>query len=299
MPDHALPSIGMVGTGKMGGPMCRRLLAAGYRVSLFGRTPERLAPLLDAGADARSSLAQLASSVDVLLTCLDTVAACEDVALSTAGLVANARPGTLLIELSTIAPTLAQRVGSAAALRGVLYADAPVSGGPEGAQHGTLAIMVGASAEAFEHADPVLRILGRTVVHMGGVGCGMQAKLVNQLLTFVHGAAAAEAIALAERIGLDVGRLGEVLGAGFGQSRMLERTLERVQRDNYDAGAALVLYAKDLGLLDALGAEAGLQLPMAAAAETILQGAIDAGIGARDIAALRRRYPAGRLTGSD
>lgn len=134
---------------------------------------------------------------------------------------------------------------------------------------------------------------------MGGVGCGMQAKLVNQLLTFVHGAAAAEAIALAERIGLDVGRLGEVLGAGFGQSRMLERTLERVQRDNYDAGAALVLYAKDLGLLDALGAEAGLQLPMAAAAETILQGAIDAGIGARDIAALRLRYPAGRLTGSD
>jgi 3-hydroxyisobutyrate dehydrogenase len=126
----------------------------------------------------------------------------------------------------------------------------------------------------------------------------MQAKLVNQFLPFVRGAVAAEAIALADRIGLDLQRLGAVLGAGFGQSRMLERTLERVRSHNYDAGAALALYDKNLGLRGALGDQAGLQLPMATSAAAILRSAIDAGIGGRDIAVLHLRYPAARGIGS-
>ncbi len=258
---------------------------------VFARTPARLAPLVDAGVRPATSLAQLAASVDVVLTCLDTVAACEEVALAPSGLVANARPGTLLVELSTIGPPLAQRVGGAAAAQGLEYADAPVSGGPEGARNGTLAIMVGASDRAFARAEPILRVFGSTVVHMGGVGCGMQTKLVNQLLTFVHGAAAAEAIALAERVGLDLGKLGSVLGAGFGQSRMLERTIQRVAANDYDAGAALQLYHKDLALLQAMGDQLQVRLTVAAAGEAILERAIAEGLGARDIAALRLRYP--------
>lgn len=291
MTEHQRPRIGMVGLGRMGTPLCGRLLSAGYPVQLYARTPSRVAALVDDGASMAKSLAELASSNAIVLTCLDTVEACEEVVLDPAGLVANARAGTLLIELSTIAPSLARHVHRAAQQRQVEYADAPVSGGPEGARNGTLAIMVGASDAAFARAEPLLRHFGTTVVHMGEARRGSETKLVNQLLTFVHGAAAAEAIALADHAGLDPERLETVLAAGFGQSRMLERTLARARRGDFDAGAALALYAKDLGLLHAMAGGVGLQLAVADTGRAILQRAIDEGLGARDIAALRLRYP--------
>ncbi len=290
MSEETRTSIGMVGLGRMGDPVCRRLLAAGYDVRVFSRTMARAQPLLDAGARAAASIAELAGTADSVLTCLDTVEACEEVALSPRGIVSHARPGTLLVELSTISPALATRVENAAAARGLDYADAPVSGGPEGARDGTLAIMVGGSDAAFARAEPILRSFGRTVVHMGSAGRGMETKLVNQLLTFVHGAVAAEAIALAEHAGLDLEKLATVLGAGFGQSRMLERTLARVASDDYEAGAALQLYRKDVTLLQELSATLGLQLAIGTPAQSILEHAIDEGLGARDIAALRLRY---------
>ncbi len=290
MSEETRTSIGMVGLGRMGDPVCRRLLAAGYDVRVFSRTMARAQPLLDAGARAAASIAELAGSADSVLTCLDTVEACEEVALSPRGIVSHARPGTLLVELSTISPALATRVENAAAARGLDYADAPVSGGPEGARNGTLAIMVGGSDAAFARAEPILRSFGRTVVHMGSAGRGTETKLVNQLLTFVHGAVAAEAIALAEHAGLDLEKLATVLGAGFGQSRMLERTLARVASDDYEAGAALQLYRKDVTLLQELSASLGLQLAIGTPAQSILEHAIDEGFGARDIAALRLRY---------
>lgn len=290
MSEETRTSIGMVGLGRMGDPVCRRLLAAGYDVRVFSRTMARAQPLLDAGARAAASIAELAGSADSVLTCLDTVEACEEVALSPRGIVSHARPGTLLVELSTISPALATRVENAAAARGLDYADAPVSGGPEGARNGTLAIMVGGSDAAFARAEPILRSFGRTVVHMGSAGRGTETKLVNQLLTFVHGAVAAEAIALAEHAGLDLEKLATVLGAGFGQSRMLERTLARVASDDYEAGAALQLYRKDVTLLQELSATLGLQLAIGTPAQSILEHAIDEGFGARDIAALRLRY---------
>lgn len=290
MSEETRTSIGMVGIGRMGDPICRRLLAAGYDIRVFSRTMARAQPLLDAGARAAASLAELAGSADSVLTCLDTVEACEDVALAPDGLVTQARPGALLIELSTISPALAMRVERAASDRGLDYVDAPVSGGPEGARNGTLAIMVGGSDAAFARAEPILRTFGRTVVHMGRAGRGMQTKLVNQLLTFVHGAVAAEAIAVAEHAGLDLRKLAAVLGAGFGQSRMLERTLARVASGDFDAGAALQLYRKDVTLLQELSASLGLQLAMGSPAQSMLEQAIDAGLGARDIAALRLRY---------
>jgi 3-hydroxyisobutyrate dehydrogenase-like beta-hydroxyacid dehydrogenase len=207
------------------------------------------------------------------------------------GIVAAARASTLLIEHSTITPELAQRIAERAVSRGLHVVDAPVSGGPEGAMQGTLAIMVGGSAAAFARAEGILRAYGRTVVHMGGGGAGMQAKLVSQLLTFAHGAAAAEAVALAQRIGLELGALGEVLRAGFGQSRMLDRTLTRVQEGAYEAGAALVLFDKDLGLLSAMGARHETALPMTDALQAIVHAAIARGLGGEDISALRLQYP--------
>lgn len=292
MADAALPVVGVVGVGMMGGPMCRRLLLAGYRVVAFNRTASRLAPYLEAGAEAARSVATLAATADVILTCLDTVAASESVYLDADGLVAHARPGTLLIEHGTILPALARRVSERAAVRAVDYVDAPVSGGPEGAEQGTLAVMVGGSAQGFARALPIVRTYGRTVVHMGSAGAGTHTKLVNQLLTFMHGAVAAEAIALAERLDLDLDALGEVIGGGFGQSRMFERTLARVTAGQYEPGAALRLYDKDLGIVAAVGAGVNMPLPLADAARGVLRTAMELGLGERDLAALHLRYPA-------
>ena len=289
---ETLPIVGMVGTGRMGAPMVRRLLGAGHRVLVFNRTAVRAEPLARAGAHVAASIAELAAAADVVITCLDTVAASETVYLAEDGLLAHARMRALLVEHGTITPALARRVAEGAAQRGVDYVDAPVSGGPEGVEQGTLAIMIGGSAAGFARARAVASCYGRTLVHMGAVGTGTQAKLVNQLLTFVHGAAAAEAIALAQRVGLDLGALAEVLRAGFGQSRMLDRTLARVEAGEYAAGAALQLYEKDLGITAALGREVDLALPVTAAARAILDRAVDDGLGDRDIAALHLQYAA-------
>lgn len=274
----------------MGAPMARRLLAAGHRVLVFNRTMARAQALASSGAIVAASIAELSASADVVITCLDTVAASEQVYAHADGILAHARMGALLIEHGTIAPELARSIAERSAQRGVDYMDAPVSGGPEGADNGTLAIMAGGSAAGVARGRPVMRHYGRTIVHMGPAGAGTHAKLVNQLLTLVHGAAAAEALALAQRVGLDLDALAQVLNAGFGQSRMLDRTLERVGRGDYEAGAALVLFEKDLGLVDALGRSQALRLPVTAAARAIIGEAMQAGHGARDITALHLRY---------
>ncbi len=291
MPEHSRPAVGFVGTGAMGLPMCRNLLVAGFPLTVYNRTAQRAEPLLALGAVAANSISELAAASDVVIACLDTVAASEAVFLAAEGVVAQARPGTLLIDHSTIAPDLAVRIAQGASARGLDFLDAPVSGGPEGAEQRTLAIMVGGDEGAFARAVPVLEAYGRTVRRMGSAGSGTYAKLVNQLLTFVHGAAAAEAIALAERTGLNLGELAEVLRASFGHSRMLDRTLARVESGNYAAGAALRLYAKDLGLVNDIGEATQVPLPVADAARTLLDAAIREGFGERDIAALRLRYP--------
>jgi 3-hydroxyisobutyrate dehydrogenase len=275
----------------MGLPMCGRLLDAGYRLVVHNRTPQKAAPLAARGAIVADSPASLAARCDVVIACLDTVGASEIVFLGARGVVANAREGALLIDHGTIMPDLAIRVARAAGDRGLAYLDAPVSGGPEGAANGTLAIMAGGSAAAFERALPVLHAYGGAVSHLGPTPNGTHAKLVNQLLTFVHGAAAAEAIALAQRSGLDLTALADVLRSSFGHSRMLDRTLARVQSGDYKAGAALSLYDKDLAIVVKTGEEFGLTLPVTDAARVILADALGAGLAARDIAALRLRYP--------
>lgn len=285
------PVVGFIGTGAMGLPMAHNLLRAGFPLVVFTRTASRAASLAEAGAELAPSVAALAARCDVVVACLNTVAASEAVFLGEGGVAAHARAGTLWMDHATITPALAVRLGAEAEARGMDFLDAPVSGGPEGAARGTLAIMVGGSAAGYARALPLLSACGQVVRHLGPVGSGTHAKLVNQLLTFVHGMAAAEAIALAEGLGVSLEALGEVLRASFGQSRMLERTLARVQAGDYVAGAPLQLYTKDLGITLAAGAAHGVALPVLAHAAGMLREAIAEGLGERDIAALRLRYP--------
>lgn len=293
MPKTVRPVIGFIGTGTMGMPMCHNLLRVGHPLVVFNRTAARVAPLVTAGAQLSGSVGELSAASDIVICCLDSVAASEAVLLGDAGVVASARPGTILVEHSTISPALVSRVAIAARARSVGFLDAPVSGGPEGAAQGTLAIMVGGDEHTFASVSPILGAYGGTIRLLGPNGAGTNAKLVNQLLTFVHGAAAAEAIALAEASGLDVRAFSEVLRESFGYSRMFDRTSARVLGHDYSAGAALRLFAKDLGLVRELGGVTGIPLPVADAAQVILDAAIEGGFAEQDIAALRLRYPRG------
>lgn len=292
MPDSTDTIVGFVGLGRMGLPMCRRLLAGGYSLVVYNRTPGKADPLVAAGARRAASLADLAASCAVIITCLDTVAASSDVFLGNDGLIANARKDAVLIEHSTITARLTAEIAAAARARGVGFLDAPVSGGPEGAAAGTLTIMAGGNVEAFDHAAPVMHTYGQLVHRMGDSGAGTNTKLVNQLLTFVNGSVAAEAIALGQRLGLDLDALATVLRASFGQSRMLERTLDRVKAGNYEAGAALSLFNKDLAIIAEAGADSAMALWVAVFARELEALAERRGLGDKDIAALRLLYDA-------
>ncbi|MBL8986295.1 MAG: NAD(P)-dependent oxidoreductase [Gemmatimonadetes bacterium] len=280
------PVVGFVGLGRMGLPMAGNLLAKGFPVVGFNRTAARAEPLRAAGATIAPSVGDLVAQADIVCACLDRVETSVEVFLGADGVLGRGKPGMLAIDFSTIGPDTAREIASGLATRGIEFLDAPVSGGPEGATKATLTIMTGGREAAFRAAEGVLRACGTTVVRMGEVGAGSLTKLVNQMLTFVHGAVAAEALAFAERNGLDLAAVGEVMKVSFGQSRMLERTLGRVLAGDFEAGAALRLYAKDLGIIDQVGRQVGASLPLTEAAETLLERARKAGFGDRDLAAL-------------
>ena len=280
------PVVGFVGLGRMGLPMAGNLLAKGFPVVGFNRTAARAEPLRAAGATIAPSVGDLVAQADIVCACLDRVETSVEVFLGADGVLGRGKPGMLAIDFSTIGPDTAREIASGLATRGIEFLDAPVSGGPEGATKATLTIMTGGREAAFRAAEGVLRACGTTVVRMGEVGAGSLTKLVNQMLTFVHGAVAAEALAFAERNGLDLAAVGEVMKVSFGQSRMLERTLGRVLAGDFEAGAALRLYAKDLGIIDQVGRQVGASLPLTEAADALLERARSAGYGDRDLASL-------------
>jgi 3-hydroxyisobutyrate dehydrogenase len=284
------PTIGFIGLGRMGLPMAKKLLESGYPVTVYNRTAAKAAPLVALGATLAPSVGAVAATADLIGACLDRVETSIAVFLGPDGVADRARAGTLAVDHGTIGPDTARTIAQGLAGRGIDFLDAPVSGGPEGAERGTLTIMAGGSQAGFDRAAPVLRAYGKTVVRMGGVGTGSLTKLVNQLLCFVHGAVAAEALAFAERSGLDLAAVGRVMEVSFGQSRMFERTLGRVLAGDLQAGAALRLYDKDLGLIEQVGRETGARLPLTRAAERLLEEALRSGLEDGDLAALIRLF---------
>jgi 3-hydroxyisobutyrate dehydrogenase-like beta-hydroxyacid dehydrogenase len=279
--------LGFIGLGLMGAPMCRNLLRAGFPLTVWNRTASKCAPLTDAGAHVADSPTDVIHDSDIVLACLGTVAASDE---CFGEVFPHARPGQVFIDLGTIGPDAARRLAAAAAERGASFLDAPVSGGPEGAAAATLTIMVGGDGDAFRRAEPVLRVLGANVHLLGPVGAGSVAKLVNQLLCFVHALCAAEAITLGARAGADAQALLAVMRTSFGQSKMLERSVPRFVQRDFTAGAPLRLYDKDLGLVHDLAEQCGVPLPLGELATRAVKRAIGHGLGDEDIAALLLLY---------
>ncbi len=278
--------IGFIGLGVMGRPMALHLVGAGYRLRVFARRADAAAPLVSAGALAAPSPAALASQSDIVITMVTATTDVEEVLLGPDGVLSGARPGTIAIDMSTIAPQATRRIAERLAEGQVRMLDAPVTGGPAGAEAATLTIMVGGDAAVLEEARPVLERLGRQIVHMGGHGAGQIAKACNQLALLVNAEGAAEALALGVRCGLDPHRLREALLGGIASSRVLDVFGARMAERQFTPGMATRLYDKDLSIVLDLAREVGQPLPAAAVVRRHLDRMVADGRTNQDLAAL-------------
>ncbi|MFZ9566456.1 MAG: NAD(P)-dependent oxidoreductase [Vulcanococcus sp.] len=269
--------------------MARNLIQAGFAVTVFNRTPDRMEPLLQAGAEGSSSPADAVRQADLVLLCLSDDAAVLEVLEQAQGSLA---PGSLVVDFSTISPATSQQLATALGAQDSAYIDAPVTGGTEGARAGTLAVLVGAAAEHLERARPVLEVIGGSIHHFGPVGSGQQAKAVNQVLVAGSYAAVAEALALADRLGLPQEQLVQALKGGAAGSWALEHRSRNMIEDQFPLGFKLALHRKDLGIALSAAANANLTLPITdrvAALEDVL---IEQGYGELDVSALARWFRA-------
>lgn len=282
------PTIGFIGIGIMGRPMARNLQRAGYPLVVSTRTRGTAEALLADGArwsDAPNEVAQQSEIVILMLPDPQTV---EQVALGANGVLEGARAGTVVIDMGTTRPQLARQMAQVGQARGVDVLDAPVSGGEVGAQNATLSIMVGGSAAAFARVLPILQVLGSRVIHVGDAGAGQIAKACNQVVVGLTIQAVAEALAVAQRAGVDVVRVRDALLGGFAASRVLELHGQRMIQGNFKAGARVRTHHKDLQIALELAEDCGVTLPITRQVDEMFEQLIRAGFGDDDHAALYR-----------
>ncbi|WP_208647513.1 NAD(P)-dependent oxidoreductase [Pseudomonas kribbensis] len=218
-----LPSLGFAGIGLMGLPMCRRLLAAGYPLTVWNRNPDKCAPLVEAGARQVATPAELCGQADVVMLCLADTAVVREVVFGPAGVAEGAKSGQLLVDFSSLEPTATREMAAELAQKtGMAWLDSPVSGGVVGAEAGSLAIMVGGDAVDLDRVRPVLLTLGQRVTHMGGVGAGQVTKACNQMIVACNALVIAEVVALAKQSGVDASLIAEALAGGFADSKPLQ-----------------------------------------------------------------------------
>jgi 3-hydroxyisobutyrate dehydrogenase-like beta-hydroxyacid dehydrogenase len=289
MSEAAGKKVGFVGLGVMGLPMALNARRKGFDVAGWARgraTAERAA---GAGIEMRASPAELAADRDFLVTMVTTSGDVLEVALGDRGLVEAARPGTMLIDMSTIAPVATHQVAEACAGRGLDFIDAPVSGGSTGAERGTLTIMVGGEAAVLERARPLLESMGdpERIFHVGPVGSGEIVKIVNNMLVGAISAATMEALLVGVRAGVPLRALVDVVSASSGGSTQLTGQLvPRALSGKFEPGFATDLLVKDLGLAAALAGESAQEVPFAELARDLFRRSQAAGHGAEDYTAL-------------
>jgi 3-hydroxyisobutyrate dehydrogenase-like beta-hydroxyacid dehydrogenase len=279
-----LPVVGFVGLGAMGSRMAQRLVASGHRVVVHNRSTPRADAFRRLGIPVADTPAQLAEQADVVCGCLLDGAAVDEVY---GELIAASRPGQLFIEHGTFDPCLAEKIAGRLDERGALFLDAPVTGGPERAEQGTLTAMVGGTADGFARGAPFIEQYAATVRHVGPSGAGLQLKLINQILVSCHVAAAAEATALIQRLDLPLDVATEILTSGWASSTMLERSLERVRLNPLDESEVTIGgLIEPQALAHALAGQAGVPLTVFPAATELFRAAVAGGRGAHDLAAL-------------
>ena len=278
--------VGFIGLGVMGRPMALNLLRGRHELTVWARRPAALEPLVERGAAAAATPAALAAGSDAVFTMLTGAADVEQVLFGEHGVAHGARPGTLVVDTSTIDPAAASAMAARLQERGLDALDAPVSGGPHGARDGTLSIMVGGPADVLERARPLFDCIGAKVLRMGDAGAGQATKACHQLLLLVTAQGVAEALTLARRCGLEVGRVREALLQGMASSRVLDFFGDRMARRDFDAGIESRLYHKDLDVVMRLAHGLGVPLPAGAVTMQFVNGLHGRGRGRDDLSTL-------------
>lgn len=279
------PAVGYVGLGLMGKPMARNVLKAGFPLTVYNRTPAKTEDLAAEGASVAPSLTELAAGVEVVCTCVTGPRDVEAVYLGAGGILGAARPGALLIDMSTIDPATQQRVAQAARERGCEYLDAPVSGGVGGARDATLAIMCGGEASTFERARPVLAAMGRHLYHCGPSGTGATAKLINNLISAATAVAVCEGLVIGAKAGLDLAQLHELLMNASAGSKPLAGLKDSAMRGNFEPGFTINNMEKDVTLANGLARDLGVHLLAGAITQQVLREAQLRGLGEKGTAA--------------
>jgi 3-hydroxyisobutyrate dehydrogenase len=239
-------NIGWIGTGVMGRSMCGHVLNAGYPVSVFNRTKAKAATLIEQGAKWCDSPGEVAAHSEIVFTIAGYPEDVESLYLGDNGLVQAAKPGSILVDMTTSEPSLAQRIARTAAGKGVESLDAPVSGGDVGARDGKLAIMVGGDKEAFEQVKPLFQLMGENIALMGPAGCGQHTKMSNQILISTTMIGTVESLLYAHKAGLDQDQVIDIIGKGAAASWSLNNLGRRMVKKNFDPGFFIKHFVKDM-----------------------------------------------------
>lgn len=283
-----MKTIGFLGLGTMGSPMAVNLCEAGYTVYGWNRSDGRTGPLSAAGGRTAASIREAVRDADVVITMLPDAPQVEDVAYGPEGILASARPGSLLVDMSTIAPQSSIKLARNGAARGIRVLDAPVAGGEAGAVEGTLSIMVGGETGDFEEARPVLEALGRTVTHCGLHGLGQTVKAANQLVLAINIQACAEAVVFLEKSGVGLEAALDVLSGGLAGSNVLTRKKTNFLNRDYTPSFTMGLQHKDMGIVTDTARAIGAAIPLGGIAAQLVASAVARGEAGLDHSALLR-----------
>jgi 2-hydroxy-3-oxopropionate reductase len=283
-----MTTIAFIGLGIMGSPMSVHLARAGYDVVGYNLTPDRYGPLEEAGGRGSASIAEAVNAADVVAVMVPDSPDVRAVLTGDDGVFANAQPGTLVIDFSSIRPDVTAELAVEARDKGFRLVDAPVSGGEAGAKNAALSIMVGGAPEDFEAAKPVLDVVGGTVVHVGGSGAGQTVKAANQLIVASNIQALAEAVVFLRAYDVDLDAALTVLGGGLAGSKVLDQKRDNMLSESFGPGFRIDLHHKDMGIVGAAAREAGVVLPLGALVGSLMASARANGDGGLDHSALLR-----------
>ena len=279
--------VAFIGMGTMGAPMALNILKSGHEVIVHNRTREKEEPVAKAGAHRAASPREASEGAEIIITCVSDTPDVEEIILGEDGVIDGAKQGAIVIDMSTISPTATRRMAETLGEKGIKMLDAPVSGGSEGAQKGTLSIMVGGEAEDLEKAEPVLQAMGKTT-HIGVVGAGQMTKAINQIVVAGTYWSVAEGIALGLKAGLDMEKVVLAVGGGAAGSWAMINRSENMIKNNYPLGFKVQLHRKDLNIALNVARELGVTLPVSAYVEQVETGLISRGHGDEDISVIAR-----------
>ncbi len=278
--------LGFIGLGNMGGELVRHLLAAGHTVIGYARGERSRGHAARLGVSVVASPAAVAAASDVVFTMVTAGSDVEAVALGSDGLADGASSGLIHVDMSTISPVIARRVGERLSKRGIMPLDAPVSGGVVAAKTASLTFFVGGDTKTFERARPLLECMGKQIFHMGALGTGQVTKLANQIAQLACLQGAAEALLFAREQGADAAKVREAVMTGYGASRMLDVLGKKMVERDFAAGIVAALHHKDIGVAMELAHDAGLPLPITAQVMQQLNALMGSGFGERDTSSL-------------